>query len=81
MKDLSMKKYRVRQSTEKKQKAVTKRLSALEVLQSVLEDSNDGRVISKNDLTDDDQTLAPCLSPVLLRSRKRKPRIKYQKIK
>ena len=52
------------QPTEKKQKAVTKRLSAFEVLQSVLEDSNDGSLLSKSDLTDDDRASAPCSSPV-----------------
>ena len=50
--------------TEKKQKAVTKRLSAFEVLQSVLEDSNDGSLLSKRDLTDDDRASAPRSSPV-----------------
>ena len=52
------------QPTEKKQKAVTKRLSAFEVLQSVLEDSNDGSLLSKSDLTDDDRASAPRSSPV-----------------
>ena len=52
------------QPTEKKQKAVTKRLSAFEVLQSVLEDSNDGSLLSKRDLTDDDRASAPRSSPV-----------------
>ena len=47
-----------------KQKAVTKRLSAFEVLQSVLEDSNDGSLLSKSDLTDDDRASAPRSSPV-----------------
>ena len=52
------------QPTEKKQKAVTKRLSAFEVLQSVLEDSNDGSLLSQSDLTDDDRASAPRSSPV-----------------
>lgn len=50
-------------SVEKQHKVTSKRLSAFEVLQSVLEDSNDGSVLSKSDFTDDDRTSGVRSSP------------------
>lgn len=50
-------------SAEKQHKVTSKRLSAFEVLQSVLEDSNDGSVLSKSDFTDDDRTSGVRSSP------------------